>query len=252
VFCGFFFFFFFCAKYCMAPMVDGSDLPFRSFCRQFGTQLCYSPMVSAKAFCMYVKSKKVLSPMFDTESGDRPLIFQLSGNDPQLVAQAAKIAEPFCDGVDLNLGCPQYIAQRSRYGAFLMSEPALVEQVVRAMAAVLTTAMVCVKVGKAQFFFKVVVLIVLQDPRAAFFGRDCGLCCDAGARGLSAVDCARPHEGAARRQSGRRRLEQDRGGAAGRRHSGAGQRQHQNVRRRGEMHRGHGLRGSHERVDAAA
>lgn len=130
----------------MAPMVDGSDLPFRSFCRQFSRVLCFSPMVSAKALVQYASSKRSLAPMFDTEPGDRPLIFQLSGNDPALVARAALLAQPFCDGVDLNLGCPQYIAQRSRYGAFLMSEPETVERVVRAMAAALTTAMVCVKI----------------------------------------------------------------------------------------------------------
>lgn len=38
---------------------------------------------------------------------DRPLLLQLAGHDPPVLAAAAALAAPHCDGVDLNLGCPQ-------------------------------------------------------------------------------------------------------------------------------------------------
>ena len=143
-------------RFVMAPMVDGSDLPFRAQCRARGTQLCFAPMVSAKAFAQYVGCKRTLAPMFDTEPGDRPLFFQLSGNEPEVCVRAALLAAPYVDGVDLNLGCPQHIAARSRYGAFLMAEPLVVEAVVRALAAVLVPRGLIVSVK----------IRVLPDPAA--------------------------------------------------------------------------------------
>jgi hypothetical protein len=60
---------------------------------------------------------------------DRPLIAQFCANDKDEFLRGATLlaASGACDAVDLNLGCPQGIAKRGHYGAFLMEDWALIE-----------------------------------------------------------------------------------------------------------------------------
>jgi tRNA-dihydrouridine synthase 1 len=47
---------------------------------------------------------------------------QFAANDPQLLLAAARGVEDHCDGVDLNLGCPQHIAKRGHFGSYLQED----------------------------------------------------------------------------------------------------------------------------------
>lgn len=58
---------------------------------------------------------------------------QFCANDPNHLCKAAKILEGECDAVDINFGCPQRIAKKGYYGAFLMDNLELVEKLVRGL-----------------------------------------------------------------------------------------------------------------------
>jgi tRNA-dihydrouridine synthase 1 len=114
-------------------MVDQSEKAFRLLCRELGTDLAYTPMLHARLF----NEVPVFRDLhFDPEpSGGGPLFAQFAGHDPATVLKAAKHVEGHADAIDLNFGCPQGIARKGRYGAFLLDEPDVMIALVERLAA---------------------------------------------------------------------------------------------------------------------
>ena len=71
---------------------------------------------------------------FDPHPDDRPVFAQFAGHDPATVLRAARRVQHAVDAVDLNFGCPQAIARKGRYGAFLLDEPDTMVALVREFA----------------------------------------------------------------------------------------------------------------------
>ncbi|NOH01309.1 MAG: tRNA-dihydrouridine synthase family protein [Chloroflexi bacterium] len=105
----------------LAPMDGYSDWPFRSLCRELGSAMSYTEFVKVEKILS--RSKEPAKRLFFKEA-ERPMTFQIYGDDPDLILWAAlKIQELNPDVIDLNMGCPaKTIADRGA-GVGMMPTP---------------------------------------------------------------------------------------------------------------------------------
>jgi len=115
----------------LAPMAGVTDYAFRTVCAELGASVTVTEMVSSRALCY--QDKKSVSLLGKTPVGICGA--QIFGNDPAVMAQAAKLAleHSGCDYIDLNMGCPMPKIANSGDGCGLMKEPALAADIVSAV-----------------------------------------------------------------------------------------------------------------------
>ena len=88
----------------LAPMEDVTDPAFRLLCKRFGVDMVYTEFVSSEALIRSVNRTQQKLTIYDQE---RPVAIQISGRDPEAMAEAARIAEEAKpDIIDINFGCP--------------------------------------------------------------------------------------------------------------------------------------------------
>ncbi|MCT0208967.1 tRNA dihydrouridine(20/20a) synthase DusA [Synechococcus sp. CS-1332] len=133
-------------RFSVAPMLDCTDRHFRVLMRQVSRHcLLYSEMVVARALHHIAQDgsasrmgerQQRLERLLGFDPIEHPLVLQLGGDDPELLAEAARMGAAWgYDEINLNLGCPSEKVQQGRFGACLMAEPEQVARCVAAMAA---------------------------------------------------------------------------------------------------------------------
>ena len=92
----------------------------------------FQPIRTGLATILPVHADSVSTGLFldGNPAVDRPLTVQFCANKPEELLAAAKYVQPYCDVVDLNLGCPQGIARKGNYGAFLQEDWNLVYKLI--------------------------------------------------------------------------------------------------------------------------
>jgi len=115
----------------LAPMDGYSDWPFRSICRALGSAMSYTEFVKVEKILS--RSKEPAKRLY-YEEVERPITFQIYGDDPDLVLTAAlKIQELKPDIIDINMGCPaKSIADRGA-GVGMMPTPIKIARTFRAL-----------------------------------------------------------------------------------------------------------------------
>ena len=130
-------------RFSVAPMLDYTDRHFRVLMRQITRHsLLYTEMVVAQALHHARRQPGAdlpggrLERLIGFDPCERPLALQVGGDDPALLADAARLAADWgYDEINLNVGCPSEKVQKGRFGACLMAEPHRVGRCVAAMAA---------------------------------------------------------------------------------------------------------------------
>jgi tRNA-dihydrouridine synthase B len=119
----------------LAPVAGYSDLAFRSVCFGLGADLCYTEMVSSEAL---VRAHRKTNILLERAPNETRYAIQLFGSKPGVLAEAAALAAERAPAlIDLNCGCPVPKIVKSGAGSALMRSPALIRDIVAAMAAAL-------------------------------------------------------------------------------------------------------------------
>jgi len=116
----------------LAPMDGYSDWPFRSICRALGSAMSYTEFVKVEKILS--RSKEPAKRLY-FEEAERPITFQIYGDDPDLILKAALKIRPLNpDIIDINMGCPaKSIADRDA-GVGIMPTPAQVARTFQLLA----------------------------------------------------------------------------------------------------------------------
>lgn len=115
----------------LAPMAGVTDYAFRTVCSNLGAAVTVTEMVSSRALVYHDKKSAALL----RKNPGSVCGAQIFGNDPEIMAQGAKLALAIsgCDFLDINMGCPMPKIANSGDGCGLMRTPELAEQIVSAV-----------------------------------------------------------------------------------------------------------------------
>lgn len=110
-------------NFIQGPLAGYSSAPFRSLTWEYSKPaFTCTEMISSKA--LINQPKRSLERYVKKANGEGPVCFQLSGNDPGELAQAAKLVTDYgADLIDLNCGCPVKKIRRKGMGSSLLNNP---------------------------------------------------------------------------------------------------------------------------------
>jgi len=102
----------------MAPMAGFTDAPFRRLVKEMGCSLVFTEMISADGLVRKCES------LLQLDEGEHPVAVQIFGSNPDIMAEAAGIAEGIGgDIIDINMGCPAQQVVKAGAGVNLMRSP---------------------------------------------------------------------------------------------------------------------------------
>lgn len=119
----------------LAPMDGYSDWPFRSLCRSLGSAMSYTEFAKVEHI---LHNPRHVRARLHYEEGERPIVYQIYGDDPDEILKAALIVqEKGPDIIDINMGCPAKSIANRGAGVGMMRTPLKVAHTFRKLTAAL-------------------------------------------------------------------------------------------------------------------
>jgi len=119
----------------LSPMDGVSDWPFRSLCRRAGSAMSYTEFVRAEDV---LDGKASVFKKLTYDESERPVVFQIYGNDTDQIVEAALRIRPLGpDTIDLNMGCPEKKVANRGAGVGMMRTPLKIARTIRKLVAAL-------------------------------------------------------------------------------------------------------------------
>ncbi len=119
----------------LAPMDGYSDWPFRSLCRSLGSAMSYTEFVKVERI---LGKPKYTRAKLHYEEVERPVVFQIYGDDPDTILRAAlRVQDLGPDIIDINMGCPAKSISDRGAGVGMMKTPLKIARTFRKLTAAL-------------------------------------------------------------------------------------------------------------------
>lgn len=115
-------------KVSLAPMVDRTDIHFRNFIRMINKDiLLFTEMITTPALINGDSDRLLRKTEFEN-----PVVLQIASSSLEEVKKVSKILKNTeYDEININVGCPSDRVSNFRMGAYLMSDPELVRDMVK-------------------------------------------------------------------------------------------------------------------------
>ena len=120
----------------LAPMEGVTNIVFRRLLRNIGGMgLTYTEFIPSRGL---TENSKQFIQMAEFDKEESPIAIQIYGNQPQMMADAAKMVQDMgADIIDINMGCPSKKVCSHSGGSALMKDPKLAIEIVRSVRKVL-------------------------------------------------------------------------------------------------------------------
>lgn len=119
--------------FCLAPMADVTDAPFRRIITKYGKpDVFWTEFTSADG--LVSKGREILKNNLIFSRKEKPIVAQLFSSNPIKMREGAMyVASLGFDGIDINMGCPDKSIEKQGCGSAMIKNPEKAREIIQAV-----------------------------------------------------------------------------------------------------------------------